>query len=157
MCLTELVNGVKQVTFPMPLPSMSSTHRLLFSHAVKCLREYQDQDVRSKDITLLKDAQVSMSCVVNTMSQRVNDYFKEISKEDLIGKATALCTIGEFEEHPSLQYLPKYAGTLSDVGVHQLRKKLIVDWGVLHSKNKEDHLIGDVKVEDKVLQILIHL
>ncbi|KAF9579354.1 hypothetical protein BGW38_004422, partial [Lunasporangiospora selenospora] len=100
---------------------------------------------------------VSMSCVVNTMSQRVSDYLEEMSEEDLISDAVALCAISGFEEHPSLQYLTKYTETLNDVGVYQLRKKLIVDWGLLHSKNKEDHLSGDAKVEDRVLQILIHL
>ncbi|KAG0227482.1 hypothetical protein BGW41_003807 [Actinomortierella wolfii] len=155
--LSQKVNGERQVTFPTPLPSMSSSHCLLFNHAASCLREYQDQDAKCKDITLLKDAQVSMSCVVNTMSQRVIDYFEEMSEEDLIGNATDLCTISKFDEHPCLQHLAKYAETLCDVGVHQLRKKLIVDWGVLHSKHKEDHLSGDAKVEDKVLQILISL
>jgi hypothetical protein len=98
-----------------------------------------------------------MSCVLNTMSKRVCDHFKQSCDEDLVGQAISLSVIDDFEEHPSLLYLQKYVETLTENGVHELRKKLIIDWGLLHSKHKEHCLTGEAEVEDKVLQILIHL
>ncbi|KAF9117464.1 hypothetical protein BGW39_002160, partial [Mortierella sp. 14UC] len=98
-----------------------------------------------------------MSCVLNTMSKRVCDHFEQSSSEDLIGQAISLSIIDNFEEHPSVLYLQKYVETLAENGVYQLRKMLIIDWGLLHSKHKEHHLTGEAEVEDKVLQILIHL
>lgn len=98
-----------------------------------------------------------MSCVLNTMSKRVCDHFEQSSDEDLIGEAISLSIIDDFEEHPSILYMQKYVETLAENGVHQLRKMLIIDWGLLHSKHKEHRLTGEAEVEDKVLQILIHL
>jgi len=75
----------------------------------------------------------------------------------LVGQAISLSIINDFEEHPSLSYMQKYVETLTDHGMHELWKKLIIDWGLLHSKHKEHCLTGETEVEDKVLQILIHL
>ncbi|KAF9118303.1 hypothetical protein BGX30_004661, partial [Mortierella sp. GBA39] len=75
---------------------------------------------------------VVMSCVLNTMSERVCDHFKQLSDEDLVGQAISLCAVDDFEKHPSLSYLEKYS-------------------------HKEHHLTGDAGVEDKVLQVLIHI
>lgn len=91
------------------------------------------------------------------MSKRVCDQFKQSSDEDLVGQAISLSIIDDFEEHPSLLYMQKYVETLTEHGMHELRKRLIIDWGLLHGKHNEHCLTGEVEVEDKVLQILIHL
>jgi len=63
------------------------------------------------------------------MSKRVCNHFEHSSDEDLISEAISLSTIKDFEEHPSVLYMKKYVETLAENAVHQLRKKLIIDWG----------------------------
>ncbi|KAF9981704.1 hypothetical protein BGZ65_003656 [Modicella reniformis] len=133
--LKKIVNGEKCVTFPAPLQSMIPEHVLLFKHAVNLLETYQAQDAQDKDITLVKDAQ-----------------------GDLVVMATSRNLIPAFEEHPSTTYLEKYATTLRDKGIRHLRKKLVVDRGVLQDKHMEvDVLPAVAEIEDKVLRILTAL
>ncbi|KAF8960195.1 hypothetical protein BGZ46_001611 [Entomortierella lignicola] len=72
--LDQIVNGKKNAVFPEHQGS-SALHRCLFELAVASLKSYLEQP----DQYLLKDAQVAMSCIFNTMSSRACEQF---NKED---------------------------------------------------------------------------
>ncbi|KAI8594461.1 hypothetical protein EDD21DRAFT_393586 [Dissophora ornata] len=65
--LIKIVNGQSNVSFPESPTDMKYIHGQLFRHAVLLLEEYQAQCSADKDMTLIKDAQVVMSCLLNTM------------------------------------------------------------------------------------------
>ncbi|KAG0366137.1 hypothetical protein BGZ54_005754 [Gamsiella multidivaricata] len=138
---------------------MIPVHAQLFNHAVNSLQLYQEQPQKAKDIKLIEDAHVALSCVFNTMSDRVCGHFEKTAQDDgLVDRALSESTIVGFEEHPSTIYMRRYIKTLEEKGVKYLRRKLIVDRGVLHSKHLDaERLPADGNMEDRVLQILSQL
>ncbi|KAF8924956.1 hypothetical protein BGZ47_003557, partial [Haplosporangium gracile] len=156
IALMEVVNGKKNVAFLAQEPSMPSLHARLFDHAVESLKEYHSQEPQRKDITLVKDSQVSMSCVLNTMSDRVCEH--SANDTTVIEKALELSQIPYFEDHSCSEILKKYTPFLEEHGVERLSRKLKIDLGALHVEHAEDErLSSQVEMEDKTLQILIHL
>jgi len=96
-----------------------------------------------------------MSCVLNTMSERVCEHFGLSDDGDLVGKAQTLSVIAGFEDHPSAAYAQKYIDTLAEKGVNYLLTKVIVDRGALRSKYMdEERLPVNAEMEDRVLRIL---
>ncbi|KAG0220485.1 hypothetical protein BGW41_007918, partial [Actinomortierella wolfii] len=156
--LMDMVNGKKGVMFPSRLPDMLPEHGLLFDHAVESLKEYQNQEVQDKDTILLKDAQVAMSCVLNTMSKRACQHFEDQHEESLVKTARSLSVIQGFEEHACTAITQRYSSILAEKGLDYLRKKLIVDRGAIYTEYLDrGRLPADVEMEDKVLQILLLL
>ncbi|KAF9207746.1 hypothetical protein BGZ49_010647 [Haplosporangium sp. Z 27] len=151
------LNGEKNAIYPMPSPSMTRIHAQLFDHAVKSLQEYEVQLPKEKDTIPVKDAQVAMSCVFNTMSERACEHFCRMEENKLVKEAKSLSTIADFDDHPCVEYLRKYTDILAEKGVEYLKKKVIADRGILNSKYLEDQLPSDVALEDKVLRILEYL
>ncbi|KAG0358307.1 hypothetical protein BGZ54_010482 [Gamsiella multidivaricata] len=129
-----LVNGEKDISFPEPLPDMLPVHTLLFDHAVKLLKEYQSQNPQEKDIILVKDAQVVMSCTLNTMSMRACQHFEELDDKDLFETVKSLSVIDGFEKHGCTAIIQKYSSILAKKGVANLKKRLIIDRGAINSK-----------------------
>ncbi|KAG0308427.1 hypothetical protein BGZ97_013379 [Linnemannia gamsii] len=77
---------------------MLPVHALLFDHALESLKEYQSRGRQEKDI-LVKDAQVAMSCVLNTTLKRACRHFGELDEADLVETAKSLSVIDGFEKH----------------------------------------------------------
>ncbi|KAF8926572.1 hypothetical protein BGZ47_002656 [Haplosporangium gracile] len=156
--LIDMVNGKKDVSFPEQLPDMLPVHALLFDHAVESLKEYQNQGHQEKDIILVKDAQVAMSCVLNTMSKRACQHFEELKEEDLVETAKSLSVIDGFEKHECTIITRKYSSILVEKGVDYLRKRLIIDRGAIYKEHVDlEQLPANTELEDKVLQILVLL
>ncbi|KAF9203139.1 hypothetical protein BGZ59_001795 [Podila verticillata] len=155
--LTKLIHGENNVTFPVALLCMSPTHTHLFEHAVESLKKYQAQGV-DRDVTLLKDAQVAMSCVLNTMSANAQEYFASAQRQELLDQACSLSVIEGFDNHPSTAIAQEYVDCLAKHGVDGLKKQLIVDRGILNNKYMEcKGLPPEADMRDKVLEILTKL
>ncbi|KAF9092399.1 hypothetical protein BGX27_001801, partial [Mortierella sp. AM989] len=150
--LTKLINGESNVTFPSPLPNMSPSHVHLFEHAVDSLKKYQEQG-SAHDVTLLKDVQVAMSCVLNTMCANTQEYFDKVQHPGLFRVAFSLSVIEGFDSHPSVAIAQEYEDCITNRGVKGLLKQLIVDRGILHSKYMDHEDLPS----DKVLEILTKL
>ncbi|KAF9357273.1 hypothetical protein BGX34_009451 [Mortierella sp. NVP85] len=156
ICLNEIVNGAVSVTFPTPPAGMNGTHLLLFNHAVQCIDTYLKQDQPKKDLTLLKDAQVSMSCVLNTLSSGVCTYMGDTDGE-LVSKAREQAHLDGFEKHLALNYLVRYSDVLQTNGIEHLRKRVIVDRGTHQAAYMDKAMPPSAVVEDQVLEILLIL
>ncbi|KAG0076812.1 hypothetical protein BGZ90_008157 [Linnemannia elongata] len=116
------------------------------------------QDAQCKDIVLVKDAQVAMSCVLNTMSKRACRHFEKLEQEHLVETAKTLCTLKGSEQHEYTQILKRYVSTLASDGINKLKAKLIIDRGSIFKKYEDqERLPASVELEDKILQILIIL
>jgi hypothetical protein len=90
------------------------------------------------------------------MSDRVCEHFAE--DNEIIQKALKLSQIPHFEEHPCCEVLKRYTSFLEEHGVERLSRQLKIDLGTLHAKHlDEERLSALVEIEDKTLQILIHL
>ncbi|GJJ77246.1 hypothetical protein EMPS_09605 [Entomortierella parvispora] len=153
--LIKLINGESDVTFPMALPCMSPNHTQLFEHAVDSLKKFQAQEIKNRDITLLKDAQVAMSCVLNTMSANVQDFLVESQHQQLLDQAYSLSVIEGFDNHPSIAIAQEYVECLVKHGVDGLRRQLIIDRGILNSRFVDSRILPDeANLRDKVLEIL---
>ncbi|KAF9176155.1 hypothetical protein BGZ49_006616, partial [Haplosporangium sp. Z 27] len=105
------VNGENDVVLPKPLATMKPIHTQLFEHAVDSLKEFQAQKPQEKDIVLLKDAQIAMSCVLNTMSVRAYEHFDKPETVNLVNEAKTLSIIPDFGEHASTKYSQGYIST----------------------------------------------
>ncbi|KAF9579111.1 hypothetical protein BGW38_004774, partial [Lunasporangiospora selenospora] len=110
--LTELIHGESNVTFPSPLPNMSPSHVHLFEHAVDSLKKYQEQGP-AHDVTLLKDVQVTMSCVLNAMRANTQDYFDKGQHSELFDEAFSLRVIEGLDSHPSIAITQEYKDCLT--------------------------------------------
>ncbi|KAF9173681.1 hypothetical protein BGX21_003516 [Mortierella sp. AD011] len=157
--LMEVFNGQKNVSFPEPPPDMPSSHSLLFDHAVDSLKQYRDQGPKQKDkdIVLVKDAQVAMSCCLNVMSDRACKHFENHDKDGLLDAARTSSVIEGFELHECANIAKRYIPFLSENTVEDLKKKLSIDIGALNQKYVNTELPASAKLEEKVLEILKQL
>ncbi|KAG0297600.1 hypothetical protein BGZ96_005703 [Linnemannia gamsii] len=139
--------------------SLSTSHSLLYQHSVKTISAYGIQESKAKDILLLKQAQDSMSCCLNTMSQRTCTDFHEMGQSSLIEAAKEFATIPGFEDHPCYSILDKYLPRLKkEQSVEKFGRFLVVQRGKLNEPAVDlDALPPELEVEDKVLDILIKL
>ncbi|KAG0226732.1 hypothetical protein BGW42_003456 [Actinomortierella wolfii] len=152
------INGCSDISFLEAPADMNHVHKALYQHAVSLLDQYQRQSDSQKDITLVKDAQVVMSCLLNTMSPRVVHHFTEANDEELISKAVLHATIPGFDQHPCLEVLKQYLPVLEEHDVKFLERKLTKDRGLLLSEYPDDEELPKVAaMRDKVLKILIRL
>ncbi|ORZ19295.1 hypothetical protein BCR41DRAFT_43092 [Lobosporangium transversale] len=135
---------------------MTPVHSELFQHAVNMLTEYQAQDDQQKDITLVKDAQVAMSCVFNTLSERACDHFSVYEDGSTVADAVEQSLINGFTQHPCKDILLKYIPILEEMNVEGFQRKLKKDLGSLQEKYTDPPL-PSVIIEDKTLEILILL
>ncbi|CAO3667383.1 unnamed protein product [Umbelopsis ramanniana] len=134
---------------------MLPVHAQLFSHAVRSLKEYNEQSERNKDVVLVKDAQVAMSCVLNVMSERVRKHFSQTDEKDLISDAKSSCLLADFDSHTCTAFLRKYLDILKEKGIVYLKRLVTMDRGDLYRKYlDEDPLPVNAMVEEKVLRIL---
>ncbi|KAF9401992.1 hypothetical protein BGZ76_007391 [Entomortierella beljakovae] len=136
---------------------MIPVHALLFDHAVNSLKAYKAQSPKEKDIVLIKDAQVAMSCVLNTMSKWACEHFRQSKEEAQLETAKSLSIIADFEDHPCLQYLRNYIDVLCEKGVIYLKKKVAADRGIINGKYLDEVMPADVSIEDKVLRVIEYL
>ncbi|KAI8599502.1 hypothetical protein EDD21DRAFT_379697 [Dissophora ornata] len=157
--LMEVINGQKDVSFPEPPPDMLHSHSLLFDHAVSSLKRYQDQGPKQKDkdIVLIKDAQVAMSCCLNVMSDRACEHFENQDEDGLLDAARTLSVIKGFELHECSDITMRYSTFLAENSVEDLKKKLSIDIGALNQKYANEELPTSAKSEEKVLEILKQL
>ncbi|KAI8602467.1 hypothetical protein EDD21DRAFT_74722 [Dissophora ornata] len=156
--LHQLVNAQPIKQFPTVVPGMPSLHRQLFCHSVDLLNEYRDQQKVGKDKSLMKDAQVAMSCVLNTMSPRAVEHFVNSGGNDVIVRAVNRATISTFEQHACLAILPRYLQVLKDHDVQYLARMLVRDRHDLQTPyDLSEHLPEKLQKQDKVLEILQYL
>ncbi|KAF9084652.1 hypothetical protein BGX27_003737, partial [Mortierella sp. AM989] len=156
-CLIKIINGEVNAIFPQPCPTMPPRHQLLFRHAVESLTEYQKRQLQEKDVILIKDAQVAMSCLVNTMSARVQEYFGKAEPE-LLTMARAQCEVESIDTHPCTTILTQYVSILEEKGVRHLLKRVASDWGQLSLKHIDDDVVpSNVDLMDRTLQVIILL
>ncbi|KAF9904175.1 hypothetical protein EC991_002969 [Linnemannia zychae] len=154
LSLTKIVNGQK-TDFPLSAPSMTSAAKVLFNHAVNLLDEYQQQTPDKKDTTLIKDAQVAMSCLLNTMSPRAVNHFMFEKEEETVTDAIDSTTLSYFEEHECLAYAREYCTVLEEHGLEYLIRKLAIDRGQLFSSYPLDESLPKaVVIKEKVLRVL---
>ncbi|KAF9975043.1 hypothetical protein BGZ75_000647 [Mortierella antarctica] len=155
LCLMNMVNGKKAISYPRQQPGMDPLHSLLFEHALKSLKEYEGQEDKDKDLILVKDAQVAMSCTLNTMSERACRHFEESNQEELVRSAKSLNAIERWDHHDCLTILKRYAPLLAKNGVKNLMNKVILDRGSIIIQHQDlEQLPPSAVFEDKVLQIL---
>ncbi|KAF8926598.1 hypothetical protein BGZ47_002645, partial [Haplosporangium gracile] len=154
--LMDIVNEKSLVSFPDLVPGMIHEHAVLLDHAVTSLKQYQDQDVKGKKIELVKDAQVAMSCVFNTMLERACRHFEEFQEKELVETAKLSSIIEGFDQHECSAILKKYAPILAENSVQKFMGKLISDLGSIFDKYSDpERLPTNVELENKVLEILI--
>ncbi|KAF9112942.1 hypothetical protein BGX27_002532 [Mortierella sp. AM989] len=152
MVLDQIVNGENIITFPKYQGS-SPLHKHLFELAVTSLENYLEQP----DQSLLKDAQVAMSCTFNTMSTRACERF---NKEDstILQQVKASCYMESITIHPCTEIIQRYAQVIQEKDVAYLVRRLKTDQGVLNAQYLEAETLHDnAKVEDKTLSCLNHL
>ncbi|KAF9578511.1 hypothetical protein BGW38_005648 [Lunasporangiospora selenospora] len=156
--LIKLVNGSDDVSYPEAPADICHVHRILYEHAVSLLNEYQQQSNSERDITLVKDAQVVMSCLLKTMSPRIVQHCITVNDEELISKAVSHATIPGFDEHPCLEFLRKYQHVLEEHDVAFLERRLTKDRGLLLAQYPDDEeLPKTAAMQNKVLKLLIRL
>ncbi|KAG9065521.1 hypothetical protein KI688_001809 [Linnemannia hyalina] len=152
----DIMDGKDVAAFPEPVPGMNRERALLFDHAVTSLKQYQDQDVQDKNVVLVKDAQVAMSFIFNTMSERACHHFEKFQEKELVETAKASSVIDGFDQHMCSTILKKYAPRLANCNVQKLMATLIIDRGSIFDKySYQERLPASVELENKVLQILI--
>ncbi|KAF9912605.1 hypothetical protein EC991_010030 [Linnemannia zychae] len=156
--LHQLVNAQPVNQFATAVPSMPSLHKQLFCHTVDLLNEYKDQQKVDKDKSLMKDAQVEMSCVLNTMSPRAVQHFVNNGENDVITRAMDRATISAFEQHACLVILSRYLQVLQQHDVQYLARKLVRDRHDLQTPyDLNEPLPEKLQKQDKVLEILQYL
>ncbi|KAF9570161.1 hypothetical protein EC968_002140 [Mortierella alpina] len=156
--LQQIINGERSVVFPVAPAEMVPVHKLLFNHAVDAMKSYLAQPIDARDALLLKDAQCSMSCVLNTMSGHVSMFFEESDEEELFGAAKDHCLIAGFEDHGCSTILVEYLPVLREKGTEYLRRRLIADRGKLASDYLDGPSLPPTAVlRDQVLHILLEL
>ncbi|KAF9091845.1 hypothetical protein BGX27_001955 [Mortierella sp. AM989] len=154
--LTRVINCEKGVKFPQKLSSMDPLRAELFDHAVNMLKEYQGQSEQQKDISVVKDAQVAMSCVLNTLSKRACDHFDNYNNGSILEEAKELSLVEGFTEHPCQRIMKNYIPILEEADVEDFLSNLKTDWGLLQSRKSKPPLPSQL-LEDKVIEILILL
>ncbi|GJJ74983.1 hypothetical protein EMPS_07341 [Entomortierella parvispora] len=155
-CLIKIVNGETDINFPAEQPTMPHIHNLLFQHAVETLRIYVNQPIKERDM-LMKDAQVAMSCLINTISGRTCSFFDQLDP-NIIPRARRLCEIQRMDDYPATGILKKYEDVLVDKGVHQLSRRAAQDLGKLYEEySNEDVLPISADLTDRTLQVLLIL
>ncbi|KAG0267739.1 hypothetical protein DFQ27_008384 [Actinomortierella ambigua] len=87
--LHQLINDQPVNQFATITPNMPHLHEQLFHHTVHLLSEYKEQEPANKDESLVKEAQVAMSCVLDTMSSRTVQYFASNGDNDVITRAVS--------------------------------------------------------------------
>ncbi|KAG9072242.1 hypothetical protein KI688_000011 [Linnemannia hyalina] len=126
--------NAQNVQLPAASPDMPDLQELLFDHAVDMLKRYQQQKDKEKDATLVKDAQVAMSRVLNTMSPRAVQHFTR-KKED-----------------------QPYSEVLHEHDVTYLARKVLLDRAGLVAQYPLDELLPKkVIMQDKVFRIVEYL
>ncbi|ORY94351.1 hypothetical protein BCR41DRAFT_242503 [Lobosporangium transversale] len=157
MCATEEPwSSLTKSLMKIKSPSMNPLHAELFDHSVNMLKEYQGQSEQQKDITVVKDAQVAMSCVLNTLSKRACDHFDNYNNGSVLEEAIEQSLIEGFTEHPCQQVLKNYIPILEEVDVEDFIGCLKTDWGLLEGRKSKPPLPSEL-LEDKVIEILILL
>ncbi|KAG0226071.1 hypothetical protein BGW42_003930 [Actinomortierella wolfii] len=96
---------------------------------------------------------VSMSCLLNTNSNNTTEYFGKHDKH-LLQKARQLSRMPDFTSHSASTVLAEYRTCLIQHGVEGLRRKTIVDRGVLYGQFGAESLSPEAIVKDKTLRIL---
>ncbi|KAF9899037.1 hypothetical protein EC991_009744, partial [Linnemannia zychae] len=160
----HLVDTVNEKVLPRILTtacssSLSTNHSVLYQHSVDKINTYNDQGSKAKDILLLKQAQESMSCCLNTMSERTCVDFQAMGQSGLIDAAKKFATMPGFEDHPCNAILEKYQLRLkAERNVEKFRRFLVVERGKLNEPTVDlDTMPEELELEDKVLDILIKL
>ncbi|KAG0278379.1 hypothetical protein BGZ96_002406 [Linnemannia gamsii] len=70
IALMDIVNGKNVASLPERVLGMNREHVLLFDHAVISLKQYQDQDVKDRNVVLVKDAQTVQKLEVKLIIDR---------------------------------------------------------------------------------------
>ncbi|KAF9120425.1 hypothetical protein BGW39_011383, partial [Mortierella sp. 14UC] len=121
------------------------------------LKEYHSQSPQEKDVILVKDAQVAMLYVLDTMSERTCKHFEMLHENQLVKTAKSLNVINGFEEHECTTITRRYSSILAEKGVDYLRKTPI-DRGAIYKEHVDlEQLPASAELEDKALQILVLL
>lgn len=81
-----------------------------------------------------------MSCVLNTVSDRVCEHFADDTKT--IEEALELSQIPHFEDHLCSKILKKYTSFLEEHDVERLSKQLKIGLGALHAKHVDDECLS---------------
>ncbi|KAF9539696.1 hypothetical protein EC957_005113 [Mortierella hygrophila] len=156
--LQQIINGERRVVFPVVPAEMIPVNKLLFDHAVDAMQSYLAQPIDARDTLLLKDAQCSMSWVLNTMSSHVNKFFGESDGEELFGAAKDHCLVAGFEKHACSTILVEYLPVMREKGAEYLHRRLIADRGKLASDYLECPSSPPTAVlRDQVLHILLEI
>ncbi|KAH7042484.1 hypothetical protein BKA57DRAFT_126247 [Linnemannia elongata] len=156
--LQQIINGERSVVFPVAPAEIVPVHKLLFDHAVGAMKSYLAQPIDARDTLLLKDAQCSMSCVLNTMSSHVSMFFEESDEEELFGAAKDHCLVVGFEDHACSTILVEYLPVLREKGAEYLQRRLIADRGKLASDYLDGPSLPPTAVlRDQVLRILLEM
>ncbi|GJJ76485.1 hypothetical protein EMPS_08844 [Entomortierella parvispora] len=153
VALVAMVNGATNAPLPSATPAMSESHSHLFHHTIELLQKYQGQTPSERDILLIKDAQVSMSCLLNTISSSATTYFDQNNRQ-LLHDARQMSHMPNFTEHPSSSILREYCEFLEAEGVAALRSKVICDRGKLQGEATDYKLSPQAVIRDKTLHIL---
>ncbi|KAG0313926.1 hypothetical protein BGZ99_008473 [Dissophora globulifera] len=115
---------------------LSTNHSLLYRHSLEKINAYNAQESKAKDVLLLKQAQDSMSCCLNTMSEQTCSDFHEMGLSSLIDTAKEFATMPGFEDHPCNSILDKYLPRLKmELNVEKFKRFLIVERGRLNEQH----------------------
>ncbi|KAF8950331.1 hypothetical protein BGZ46_004597, partial [Entomortierella lignicola] len=114
---------------------------------------YQDQTPAGRDPLLIKDAQVSMSCLLNTISASATKYFQKHDSK-LLDDARQLSHMPDFTNHPSSAILRGYRDFLVLEGVEGLLNRVIADRANLRVEHRDHKLLPQLEIHDKTLRIL---
>ncbi|KAF9427678.1 hypothetical protein BGZ76_002231 [Entomortierella beljakovae] len=121
--------------------------------AVAIVAIYQGQTPAGRDPLLIKDAQVSMSCLLNTISASATKYFQKHDSK-LLDDARQLSHMPDFTNHPSSAILRGYRDFLVLEGVEGLLNRVIADRAYLRVEHRDHKLPPQLEIHDKTLRIL---
>ncbi|KAG0011249.1 hypothetical protein BGZ80_000825 [Entomortierella chlamydospora] len=131
--LSKLYNNEKDVTFPSVPDGLSLNHSSLFKLARDCLITYRNQ-MTNKDIILLKDAQVAMSCTANLLSNDISKYFEK----EFIAKASNVSKDDTFDHDDEIvNLLAKLKGSIDNGGPSMVRDDATIMKAEMVRKRRE--------------------
>ncbi|KAF9579910.1 hypothetical protein BGW38_003641 [Lunasporangiospora selenospora] len=148
---SEEMNGANTVPIP-PIPAdMPAGHLRLFKHARNCLQQYQKKGGKGK--ALIKDAMVSMSCVLNLYASEIEKYFED---EDLNLARQSCFREGFNQDHVVIETLQPLREVLKE-GIDELSCYIRVRRGEIAQRSLAGTSGPQDRIHDQILSVVQHL
>ncbi|KAG0243433.1 hypothetical protein B0O80DRAFT_453663 [Mortierella sp. GBAus27b] len=149
LAFTKLYSGDGRVIIPAVPSNLSPNRQALFRLARDRMTSYQT--MVKKDLILLKDAQVAMSCLVNLICPSTYQYFEN----EFLIKAYDVCMDASFDQHQQvISWLSKYRDLMDATGDPSVvRDEALIDRGDIAAQRRKLG-ITTRSLHEKVLEVV---